>query len=365
MEVWGDKRSGNMESHKEGDEKRNRKDRGQGSDTGRRKDFVQSSKSRRIKGWMASRQRLWQAALACLLFIVAVITTGMFPSSAKALAAPKDGEETFSPDSANQAARQRVFDQAGLFTAREKDELEQEIQELREILKMDVVLVTTEDAQGKNAEQYADDFYDSYGFGVGEDFSGVLYLMDMDNRELYISTSGEMIRILTDERIENMQDNGIGYMKDQRYEGCARQLLQDTQFWYEEGIEDNQYNIDRDTGEVSPYQARPKRSIRWYELLLAFGVSAFCAGSVCGKVKRDYAMNQERKQAANYYMAYRADAAFRFRNQDDVLSNSHITRQRIPRSTPASSSGGSGHSGRSTTHQSSSGRSHGGGGRKF
>lgn len=323
MEAWGYKRAGNGGGRNEDGEKM----RGQGC---------------KIKRWVE---------MVCLLLAAVFSIRGMIPSAGVALAASEE--------------EQRVYDQAGLFSSKERDELEQEIRELRESLGMDVALVTTENAGGKTAEQYADDFYDSYGFGAGEDYSGVLYLMDMDNRELYISTCGDMIRVLTDERIEDMLDNGIGYMGDQSYMKCAQRFLLDVRFWYEKGIEEDQYNIDRDTGEISWYQAKPKRSIRWYELLLAFGVSAFCAGSVCGKVKRDYAMNQERRQASNYYMAYRADAAFRFRNQNDVLSNSHITRQRIPKSTPVRSSGGSGHSGRSTTHRSSSGRSHGGGGRKF
>ncbi len=307
---------------------------------------------RRGKGQKKSCKIKQWAGIICVLLTAAVSIAGIVPSFV-ALAASKEQREP------------RVYDQAGLFSAEEKEKLEQELQALREDLKMDVALVTTEDAQGKTAEQYADDFYDDYGLGTGKDYSGVLCLMDMDNRELYISTGGEMIRYLTDERIENMLDNGIGYMKKQSYMGCARQFLRDVQFWYEEGIPQGQYNVDRDTGEVSPYRARPKRSIRWYEFLLAFGISAFCGGSVCGKVKRDYAMNQERRQAANFYMAYRADACFRFKNQSDVMTNSHTTRQMLPRSTSMGHPGSSGHSVRSTTHHSGSGRSHGGGGRRF
>lgn len=258
---------------------------------------------------------------------------------------------------------QRVYDKAGLFSEEEIQELEEEIKSLRETMNMDVALVTTSDAHGRTSERYADDFYDEMKLGMGEEDSGLLYLMDMDNRELYISTCGQMIRFLTDERVEDMLDNGIGYMGDGDYMGCARQLMQDTLRWYEKGIVKGQYNVDRDTGEISYYKGGHKRSIRWYEALLAAAVSGFCAGSVCLKVKNEYAMKEERKQASNYYMAYRADACFRFRDQRDVMKNSHVLRQVIPRTTHTGP-GGSGHSGRSTTH-SIGGRSHGGGGRKF
>ena len=76
-----------------------------------------------------------------------------------------------------------------------------------------------------------------------------------------------------------MLDHGISYMKDQDYAQCARQLLTDTQYWYQKGIVEGQYNEDRDTGEVSQYQGGRRRSIRWYELILAAGVAGqACAG---------------------------------------------------------------------------------------
>ncbi len=258
---------------------------------------------------------------------------------------------------------QRVYDQAGLFSEEEVRKLEEEIQNLREDINMDVALVTILDAHGRTSERYADDFYDEMKIGTGEDASGLLFLMDMDNRELYISTCGQMIRLLTDERVEAMLDNAIGYMGDKDYVGCVRQLMEDTRQWYEKGIVKGQYNMDRDTGEISLYRGGRKRSIRWYEALIAAAVSAFCAGSVCLKVKKEYAMEDERRQASNYYMAYRADASFRFRDNRDVMKNSHVLRQVIPRSTYIGS-GGSGSLGRSTTHR-TGGRSHGGGGRKF
>lgn len=294
--------------------------------------------------------------IAGILFTAMWIVGGIIPAST-ALASYQESETA--------EAKQRVFDQAGLFSEAERKELEEEIQKLQKTVEADVVLVSTEDAEGKTAEQYADYFYHVHEFGKGEDYSGVLFLMDMDNRELYISTCGQMIRLLTDERIESMLDHGIPFMKDQDYIQCAYKMLEDTRFWYKQGIEDGQYNEDRDTGEVSRYQGGRKRSIRWYEFFLALGVAAFCGGSVCGKVKRDYAMEQERRQASGHHMAYRGNACFQYRKQSDVLSNSHVARQVIPRNPPVSHSGRAGHSGRSTTHKSSGGRSYGGGGRKF
>ena len=207
---------------------------------------------------------------------------------------------------------------------------------------MDVVLVTTDDTGGLSARDYANDFYDEGGFGTGKDASGVLYLLDMDNRELYLSTSGVMIRFLTDDRIESMLDHAIDKMASGAYAAAAEQLLEDTESWYRKGIPGGQYNYDVKTGAV-------------------------CAGGVCLNVKREYAMKQEHRQASNYALAYRANAHFALQDPQDVMVHSFVTQKIIPKATVRVSPGGgfSGSSGRSSTHRSGSGRSHGGGGRRF
>lgn len=260
---------------------------------------------------------------------------------------------------------QRVFDDAGLLTESEKESLEAQVTKMRDSMKMDVVLVTTADTGGRSARQYADDFYDAGGFGTRSDHSGVLFLIDMDNREIYVSTSGTMIRFLTDDRVEMMLDHAYTDVADEDYMGAMRQLLTDTGEYFQKGIPGGQYNYDTETGAISVH-----RSIRWYEALLAFAVAAFCGGGACLNVKREYAMKQERGRAAGFNLAYRANANFTFQDQKDVLVNSFVTQRMLPRHTGGGRGGGmgggfGGGAGRSSTHTSSAGRTHGGGGRKF
>ena len=67
------------------------------------------------------------------------------------------GAAGLAPGEAAQEGRY-VYDQAGLL---ENDQdLEEEIQALRSHLQIDIVLVTTDDAEGLTPRQYADDFYD-------------------------------------------------------------------------------------------------------------------------------------------------------------------------------------------------------------
>lgn len=258
--------------------------------------------------------------------------------------------------------KQRVYDEAGLWSRDQTADLELKIEALRQEMNMDVVLVTIADAQGYSSEEYADTYYEDGGFGMGEDHSGVLLLMDMDNRQLYVSTEGAMIRFLTDDRIETLMDDAIPYMQQSDYGGAASAMLTDVGTFYNKGIPNGQYSYDRETGRISRH-----RSVRWYEALMALAVSAFCGGGACLNVRREYAMQEEQRQAANYHMAYRADAQFHYRNQNDVLADSSVMQNVIAQAVNRGAGGGFGGSSgpRSTTHTSSGGRTHGGGGRGF
>ena len=263
----------------------------------------------------------------------------------------------------------RVFDQAGLFSETEIIQLEEKIAQCRKSTKMDVVIVSAYADGERSAEEYADDYYDYGGFGVGKKASGVLLLYYMDGPgqpggECYISTAGTMINMLTDERIESILDNVYGDLGNRDFAGATEHFLEDVKAYVKEGVESGQYTYDRDTGEIVRYH-----SIRLYEVAIAMVIAGILAGSVCLDIKKRYAMKQSRREVSNSIQAYREDCAFHFSVAGDKMVNKYVRSVPIPRNT-SSGSGGRGHSGsssagRSTIHTSSSGSSHGGGGRRF
>lgn len=263
----------------------------------------------------------------------------------------------------------RVFDQAGLFSETEIIQLEEKIAQCRKSTKMDVVIVSVYADGERSAEEYADDYYDYGGFGVGKKASGVLLLYYMDGPgqpggECYISTAGTMINMLTDERIESILDDVYGDLGNRDFAGATEHFLEDVKAYVKEGVESGQYTYDRDTGEIVRYH-----SIRLYEVAIAMVIAGILAGSVCLDIKKRYAMKQSSREVSNSLQAYRADCAFCFSVAGDKMVNKYVRSVPIPRNT-SSGSGGRGHSGsssagRSTIHTSSSGSSHGGGGRRF
>ena len=63
----------------------------------------------------------------------------------------------------------RLVDGADLLTDTEEAELLQELNEISVRQQFDVVVVTTTSLDGKSAMEYADDYYDYHGYGMGQD----------------------------------------------------------------------------------------------------------------------------------------------------------------------------------------------------
>ena len=228
---------------------------------------------------------------------------------------------------------------------------------------MEAVIVTIEE-NSDSAQVFADGFYMEGGFGTGSDHSGILFLIDMDNRELYISTNGQMIRYMTDSRINDVLDDVYNYAADADYYGAAAAFLTDTEKCYSNGISRDQYNYDTETGKISRYH-----HIEWYEILIALGVAAVCGGTAVASVLRSYGLHgEDKRMAANFKLSYRRDSRFTMGNVlADALLTSYITQQVIQtqkNNRPVSGGGSFSGGGRSSTH-SYGGSSHGGGGRKF
>ena len=291
-------------------------------------------------------------------FLLLAVILSVFISASSVTRADEGGAPS---DLASGTAR--VFDRASLFSEEEAEMLTESIASLRDEMDMDVVIVTTDDADGKTAREYAEDFYIDGNFGTGKEYSGVLYLIDMDNREIYLAHFGQMNRYLTDKRWNAILDDAYEKVADGDFAASARVFLSGVEKYYKAGIPDNQYNYNEETGKISVY-----RSIRWYEVLLAFAVAAAAAAGSCIAVKNGYSMKKEVRQSNNYLMSYRADCMFQYDESSDHLLSKNVTHIILPRNNGSGSghSGGSRSSsgGRSTIHT-NSGRSVGGGGRKF
>lgn len=240
----------------------------------------------------------------------------------------------------------RVYDDAGLFTSSEKANLENEIKNLKDKYNHDFVIVTTNDTQGKTSRDYADDYYDYNGFGVGNNFTGFLLLLDMDNREIYISTCGDSIDYLTDNRLDKTLDKLAPKMKKADYYETTKLFLNQMSDYISIGVPDNQYRYDEDAVNVDP-----EKVLTGTEFAIALLISLAVGGIIVVIVVYKYSFAG--KQSA---YPLKENGKLNLTKREDVFVNKTVTHIRIQSS---SSNNGS------STHTSSSGRSHGGGGRGF
>ena len=245
----------------------------------------------------------------------------------------------------------RVVDKADLFNETEVTLLENNIKDISDKYNIDIVIVTTDDVNGKSSRDYADDFFDYEGYGLGNDYSGVLLLINMDDREVYISTSGKGERYFTDDRIESILDNVYRYLSDGQYFDGAEEFLSNTEKYLNKGIPSNQYTVDENGNIVLSTQEIMKRI--GIAILISLGISSVVCAVVVATYKKPAALPEE---------TYVDKNSITFTKRSDRFISTHTTSRKIPKDNGGSSSGSGG---RSTTHTSSSGRSHGGGGRSF
>lgn len=245
-------------------------------------------------------------------------------------------------------AKKLVFDYANLLTQEQIDDLQLRAEELTDIYKMEIAVLTIDNANGKSSRDYADSFFEAQNLGIGDDYSGVLFLIDMDNREAYITTSGQGIRYLTDERIENILNSAYEGLSIGDYYKASVNFLETSLYYFQQGIPSGQYSVDEKEKKLTPI-----------EMILSFLASLGVGGGVYGSAKSKY-----KTPIVNNPFSFRRNSITNIAKSQDRLIDTRVVRRNIPKAPPPSS-GGFGSSGRSTTHKTSSGRTFGGGGKKF
>ncbi len=249
---------------------------------------------------------------------------------------------------------QRVFDNARLMGQSEINQLEGTINLLKSQYGMDYVIVTSNDVKTGGSRAFADDFYDDNGFGTGKDFSGALILIDTNNRELTISTSGLMDRYITDLRLNTLLDTAAPYLTSGEYAQASLIALAQISVYLKNGIPSDQYNQDEE-GVID-------RNVKPRILTMGEAAIALLAGIASGfglflAVRHAYAM-----KGSAYKYDLNKNTNVNITGATDIYLRTQVTR--VPRASNSSGGGGMGGS-RTSTHRSSSGRSHGGGSRKF
>ncbi|HIZ44903.1 MAG TPA: TPM domain-containing protein [Firmicutes bacterium] len=250
---------------------------------------------------------------------------------------------------------QRVYDGAELLTAAEEEELQTLLTQQAQEARQDLIVVTVSDNEGKSAQAYADDFYDTHGFGYEqENGSGVLLLLDMDGREIYISTAGTAIEEYTDGEIEDTLDVLVPLMQDGAYMEVCRTFAGEAVRCLTGGDTAQNGAYDAGSDRFTEYDAGGEKT-NW---LGRAGICLLGAAVISGIIVFFIARGRKSRMTAGSG-TYLKNGRIDIRQSSDRFTHTTVVVRQIPKDN--GSSGG----GHSSSHVSSGGRSHGGGGRSF
>ena len=256
-------------------------------------------------------------------------------------------------------AASSVNDRAGLLTVSEEEELLEKLLGMEQKTGYEFYVLSISDAGGKSARKCAEDYYMQVTRQAQDHEDGAVYLIDMDNREIYVAVSGNLRYILDDERMNILLDDGYEHIAVREYKETFLAMIEDTERFIQKGIRNDTYLVDEDTGEISVYQA--PRQITGTEAAIALLAGLLSFGIFAGVTAGRYRMKLGKKTS----WSYKDHTEVHLTDKKDVLVNRVVTHHRIHRDPPPSSGGGGGGGHSSTVHTGSGGHSFGGGGRKF
>jgi uncharacterized protein len=231
----------------------------------------------------------------------------------------------------------RIVDNAGLLSVSEKNDLSNLIDSIAAAYNFDLVILTETSIGNISPMEYADDFFDDQGYGLGNSRDGCIFLRVMGSRDYWFSTFGRGITILNPSAFNKLESDTGKYLgKDNYYAAFRAFILAWDEF------------LDLET------KGRSYNFFYRYNLVLMLIVwlVAFVIGLIVVSTWK-HGMNTAlcKTQAASYIIP----KSLNFATKKDSFLFSKV--EKTKRETQNSASGS-----RGGIHISSSGRSHSGGG---
>lgn len=253
------------------------------------------------------------------------------------------------------ASSEHVIDEMDLLTASEIDQLENEILLIRDELLTGVAIVITDNLNGKSSESYADDYFDAHHMGINGE--GLLLLIDMYNRKVWISTAGTVTMPLFQPNIETILDYVTPPLSRGDYFESCEQFLANVRYVINpdtNGTYDNVATQDSNDTVVLHYEVEGQSPAVRFTKTPAFFLLAVVIGLVIGGISTGIITYQSKGKNSVSNRTYEAPNSFNLLRSVDQFTHETVTQRVIQ----TNNNGGG-------THRGSSGTSHGGGGRGF
>lgn len=232
----------------------------------------------------------------------------------------------------------RLVDDADLLSVSEEEYITSRLDEVSENLQFDIVIVTVDDTGSYSMQEYADDYYDYNGYGYGSGYDGVLLLVNMYDRDWYVSTCGYGITAITDDGLDYMSEQFVPYLSNGEYEEAFDVFIDECEFLVTQAYGGTPYDTDSFSNDID-----------WIFLPTGIAAGVVIAFIIVGIGASSLKSVRSQPMANDYIVP----GSMQITHKRDLFLYSHVNKVR-----KESNNG-------SSTHRSSSGRSHGGGGGGF
>lgn len=255
----------------------------------------------------------------------------------------------------------RYYDEVGLLTEYEADDVCARLDEVSERQNCDVAIAIVQSLEGWSVEERADDFYDYNGYGMGDGDDGILLLLAWDEGEWCITTYNYGERAFNEYGREYIG----GIVQEYLYDGdfysafvVYEQLCDDLLTRAAQGHPYDAGDAARDAAEAD---ARAKEAERAYKIESRRGIGPVIRSLFFGaiialiatSIKRSAHKSVKRQSGA---ASYTVEGSLAMAEESDKFLYSKTQMHRRESSSSTRSGSGGMHS---SSHVSSSGRSHG------
>ncbi|MBP5306131.1 MAG: TPM domain-containing protein [Lachnospiraceae bacterium] len=266
----------------------------------------------------------------------------------------------------------RVVDVADIFTDDEEEKMLEGIKRIQDDFNIDLVVFTDVSSYGLERHIYAADFHQFNGYGFGDDFTGsVLFIcMEEGNRGWFTAATGSIEGMYANMDIINYLDDRLEpYMVDGDYGEGVIDYISNVYGLYSKPASDTEGYEKTEPGDIADYYQGEDRPIYnyytgdfgptpfpWKGASIGAGIVALIWAAIALSIQKAKMRSIAAQVEAEYYIV---PNSFNLTKQRDIFLYKTVRKVR------RESSSGSGGRSSGGSYHSSGGRSYSGGGRSF
>lgn len=239
------------------------------------------------------------------------------------------------------AQQEKVYDNAGLLSVTERDELESLCVQTAQQTETDIAIVTINNNEGKSPRDYAEDAFMEYNLGYDKAHGdGVLLLIDMQSRKTWIATSGNAITYLSDSRLESINNAVTAKLKNNQYYAACKIFV--------EKVATDMKSLPNGSSTAKDQSLSQRLLDHWWlKILISLAVGGVVVAVMAHNARAQMTVGSQ---------TYTRDHKFDVRDRRDIFINTTVVKHKIETNH---------NNGGSSTHTGSGGNTFGGGGGSF